>query len=272
MQSKTLRDILVLLTIGAALFAGGYFAVREISKSDYDLSYQVSMEQEEELGNLFKDLIWDKYPTVKNDYADSAFQQIAKRLVSALDSTEYRYQFTIINNKQVNAFTIPGGNIYMFSGLMEMADSPEEVAAVLAHEIGHAEKRHVVTKLVNEMSMTVIISVLSGGDPSVVTQMLQSVISNSFSREHEDEADKFALELLEAAKISPKAMAKFFQKMNDKNMDYNEDLEFMMTHPHNNKRIERARKYKTRNNFTAEPFTIDWKKVKTTLDPESEND
>ena len=89
MQSKTLRDILVLLTIGAALFAGGYFLVREISKSDYDLSYEVSMEQEEELGNLFKDLIWDKYPTVKENYADTALQQIAKRLVSALDILKF---------------------------------------------------------------------------------------------------------------------------------------------------------------------------------------
>jgi beta-barrel assembly-enhancing protease len=268
MQSKTLRDVLVLLTIGAALFAGGYFLVREIGKSDYDLSYQVSMEQEEELGNLFKDLIWDQYPTVKDSYADSALQQIARRLTTAIDSTDYRYQFTIIKSKEVNAFTIPGGNIYVFSGLLEMADSPEEVAAVLAHEIGHAEKRHVVTKLINEMSMSAIVAVLSGGDPSVITQMLQSVVSNGFSREHEDEADVFALELLENARVPPKSMARFFQKMNEKNLDYSEDLEFMMTHPHNNKRIERARKYKTKNTFKAEPFSIDWERVRQTLKSE----
>lgn len=266
MQSKTLRDILVLLTIGAVLFAGGYFLVREINKYDYDLSHQVSIEQEEELGNLFKNIIWDDYPTVKDNYADSAFQQIALRLINALDSTQYRYQFTIIKRNDINAFTIPGGNIYMFSGLLEMAETPEEVAAVLAHEIGHAEKRHVVSRLINEMSMAAVITVLSGGDPSVVTQMLHSVLSNKFSREDEDEADKFALELLEAAKISPKNMAKFFQKLNDKNLDYNEDLEFMMTHPHNNKRIDRARKYKTRNNFSPEPFDIDWSKVKKQLE------
>lgn len=265
MQSKTLRDILVLLTIGAALFAGGYFLVHEISKSDYDLSYEVSMEQEEELGNLFKDLIWDKYPAVKENYADTALQQISKRLVSALDSTQYRYQFTIIRSNEINAFTIPGGNIYVFSGLLELAETPEEVAAVLAHEIGHAERRHVVTRLINEMSLSAVIAVLSGGDPNVLTQMLQSVISNRFSRENEEEADKFALQLLEDAHVSPKNMAKFFQKLNDRNLDYNEDLEFMMTHPHNNKRIDRARKYKTRNNFSEEPFSIDWEKVQKSL-------
>jgi predicted Zn-dependent protease len=136
---------------------------------------------------------------------------------------------------------------------------------VLAHEIGHAEKRHVVTKLINTMSMTVIVSVLSGGDPSLVTEMLQSVVGNKFGREQETEADKFALQLLEDSHIPPKALAHFFERLNDKDLDYNEDLEILMTHPHNNKRIDQARKYKTRNNFKAEPFNFDWKKVQDSL-------
>lgn len=265
MHQKTFRDIIILLVIGAALFTGGYFLVREISKSELDLSYKVSIEQEEKLGNLFKEMIWDEYPTMKDNTADSAFQQIKDRLLNALDSTEYRYEFTIIKDTNVNAFTIPGGNIYMFSGLLKFAETPEEVAAVLAHEIGHAEKRHVVTKMINEMSATAIIAVLSGGDPSVLTQMLHSVIGNSFSRQHEEEADEFALKLLEKANISPKSMAKFFQRLNDENLDYDESLEVLMTHPHNNKRIERARKYKTKHTFKPEPFDIDWKKVRSSL-------
>ncbi|HET9054973.1 MAG TPA: M48 family metallopeptidase, partial [Cyclobacteriaceae bacterium] len=146
------------------------------------------------------------------------------------------------------------------------ADNPEEVAAVLAHEIGHAEKRHVVTKLINEMSMTVIVSVLAGGDPSVITEVLKSVVGNTFNREQETEADKFALQLMEDAQIPPKALARFFERLNDKDLDYNEDLEILMTHPHNNKRIEQARKYKTRHNFKAVPFRFDWQKIQQSLE------
>ncbi len=265
MRGSTLRDLIILLAIGAGLFVGGYFIVKEIGKSDLDLSYEVSIEQEEKLGNLFKEMIWDQFPTVKDNAADSAFQQITARLINALDTTAYRYEFTIIKSDQINAFTIPGGNIYMFSELMKIAETPEEVAAVLAHEIGHAEKRHVVTKLIQELSITAIVSVLSGGDPSILTQVLKEIIGSSFDRKQEEEADRFALELLEKAGISPKSLARFFERLNEKNLDYDEELEILMTHPHNDKRIEQVRRYKTKNDFKPVPFNFDWKKVQESL-------
>jgi predicted Zn-dependent protease len=266
MGSKMIRDLVILLAIAGALFVGGYFTVREINKTDFELSHQVSIEQEEELGNVLKDVMIDQYKIVEDNMADSAIQAIKTRLVSAIDSTPYRYEIKIIKNEQINAFTMPGGNIYVFSGLIKAADSPEEVASVLAHEIGHAEKRHVVTRLINDMSTTAILGILSGGDPSVVAEILKSIAGNKFNREQEMEADKFALQLLEDSHVPPKALARFFERLNDKDVDYNEDLEILMTHPHNNRRIEQARKYKTRNNFKAEPFNFDWEKVQQSLE------
>lgn len=261
MGNRIVRDLIILLVIAGALFTGGYFIVREINKSDLDLSYQVSIEQEEELGNALKDVMIDQYKIMEGNLADSAIQVIKTRLVSAIDSTPYRYEIKIIKDEQINAFTMPGGNIYIFSGLIKAADSPEEVAAVLAHELGHAEKRHVVTKLIKDMSVTAIVSILSGGDPSLITEILQSVVGNKFNREQEMEADKFALQLMEEAHLPPKALARFFERLNDKDLDYSEELEILMTHPHNNKRIEQARKYKTRNNFKVVPFNFNWEAV-----------
>jgi predicted Zn-dependent protease len=265
MRSSTLRDLIILLAIGAGLFVGGYFIVKEIGKSDLDLSYEVSYEQEEKLGDLMKDMVWDEFTAVKDNAADSALREITSRLIKALDTTHYRYEFTIIKNDQINAFTIPGGNIYVFSELMKVAETPEEVAAVLAHEIGHAENRHVVTKLIQELSITAIVGVLTGGDPSVLTEMLTSLIGNTFSRSQEEEADKFALELLEKANISPKSLARFFERLNEKDLDYDENLEILMTHPHNDKRIEQVRRYKTKNDFKPVPFEMDWKRVQESL-------
>src|SRR6185295_7697770 len=133
---STLRDLFILLAIGAVLFAGGYYLVKQIGKSDIDLSYEVSIKQEEQLGDLFKDMVENKYTTIKDSKADSALQQLTQRLIKALDSTKYRYEFTLLRSEEINAFTIPGANIYVFSGLMQLAETPEEVAAVLAHEIG----------------------------------------------------------------------------------------------------------------------------------------
>ncbi len=265
MRSSILRDLIILLFIGGVLLIAGYFIVLQIEKSDLDLSYEVSIEQEEKLGDLFKDMIWDQYPTMKDNAADTALQQITSRLVQALDSTKYRYQFTIIKKDDINAFTIPGGNIYVFSGLIKLAETPEEVAAVIAHEIGHAEKRHVVSKLMKERSITAIVSILSGGDPSVLTQVLKDIIGNSFDREQETEADKFALQLLEKAGISPKSLGRFFERLNEKDLDYNKNLEILMTHPHNDKRIEQARRYRTKNGFKPIPFDLNWKKVQDSI-------
>jgi predicted Zn-dependent protease len=265
MRSSTVKDFVFLILGGTLIFLAGYFAVKYISKSNLDVSYKVSYKQEEKLGNLFKDLIWDRYERVNDNAADSAVRQIKNRLIGALDTTQYRYEFSIIKSSEINAFTIPGGNIYIFSELIKVAETPEEVAAVLAHEIGHAEKRHVVSKMVKELSFSAILTVLSGGDPSLLAQVLKDILGSSFDRSQEEEADKFALELLERAGISPKSLARFFQRLNEKNLDYDKNLEIIMSHPHNDKRIEQARKYKTKNDFEPIPFNLDWKKVQESI-------
>jgi len=266
MHNSTLRDLGILLAIGAVLFAGGYLLVKYIGDSKPDFGYELSYEQEEKLGDLFKDMMDNQYAVSEGTTGDSALHVITQRMVDALDSTHYKYTFTLLRSEEINAFTIPGGNIYVFSGLLKLAETPEEVAAVIAHEIGHAEKRHVVSKLMKELSITAVVTILSGGDPSVLTKILQSIIGNTFSRADEEEADEFALALLEKAGVSPKSLARFFEQLNEKDLDYDKNLEIIMTHPHNDKRIEMARRYKTKNDFKVVPFNLDWKKIQDSLE------
>lgn len=256
-----IRDLLILAGAGVVIFLIGYFVVKKVDFRP-DFVYDVSVEQEEELGDLMKDGIYNQFPAVHSQRADSALEVITGRLLHALDSTPYRYQFRIIDNKNVNAFTIPGGNIYVFSGLITMSDSPEEVAAVLAHEIAHAEKRHVVHKIVKEFSIAVIAGILAGGDPGVIMQIIQQVVGSSFDREQEEEADRYALELMEKAKIDPGHLGKFFAKLDEKGLSFSKDLEFLMTHPHNDSRIEKVRGYRTARGFKEEKIDLDWASVK----------
>ena len=79
-------------------------------------------------------------------------------------------------------------------------------------------------------------------------------------RSNEKEADQYAMELLERAKISPTVIASFFRKLNREELDYNENMEFLMTHPHNNSRIKASLSYETAGNFEAQDFEIDWKR------------
>jgi predicted Zn-dependent protease len=262
MRSSILRDLLILAGAGVLLFLAGYYLVKKIDFSSPEFGYDFSVDQEEELGDLIKDGIWSQFPAMHSYRADSAMEVITGRLLAALDSTPYRYQFRILDNDQVNAFTIPGGNIYVFSGLIAKSDSPEEVAAVLAHEIGHAEHRHVVNKIVKEFSIAVVVSILAGGDPSLIVEIIQQVVGSKFDREQEEEADRFALELLERAKIDPQHLGDFFAKLNEEDMSYNKNLEILMTHPHNDSRIEKVRRYRAARDFKEETLGLDWSGVK----------
>lgn len=165
----------------------------------------------------------------------------------------------------MNAFTIPGGNIYVFKGLISFCDSPEQLAAVLAHEMGHVEKRHTVDRLVREFGLSILFSIMTGGDSVLLSDVYQTLISTGFSRSQEKEADQFALELLEDANISPKSIASFFRKLNRENLAYNEKIELIMTHPHNNARIKASLAYEVDVDFKEIPLDLNWEKIKRAL-------
>ena len=266
MNAKIWKDLLILILIGAGLFAAGYIIIKRLDVGSLDLNTTLSIENEEKLGELFKDLITKQYHTSQDNGADTALQLVAGRLLQALDSTKYVYHFSIIKSEEINAFTIPGGNIYVFSGLIKFCKTPEELAAVLSHEIGHAEKRHVVQKLAKELSMATVVAILSGGDPSIVTKILQEIIGNSFGREQEEEADDFAIDLMETAHVDPINLALFFKRLNDQDLGYNKNLELIMTHPHNDKRIDKARRHRKKIGFESKPFDLDWGKVQKSID------
>jgi len=267
MRTRIWRDLLILLAFAAAIFFLGYWLVKKV---DWQLADRfelgLTIEQEKKLGDLMKDALWDNFDTIDDPTIDSAVSVITQRLLSALDSPKYQYNFVVLKRDEINAFTIPGGNIYIFAGLIEESESPEEVAAVLAHEIGHAEKRHVVQKLIKEFSLGALVAILSGGDPSVLMDVLQQVIGTSFDREQEEEADDFALTLLEQAQINPKNLAVFFDRLNKKGLSYDKNLELIMTHPHNDKRMAKSRGYLTKKDFVEKKIELDWSKVKGALE------
>ncbi|NQV52670.1 MAG: M48 family metallopeptidase [Flavobacteriales bacterium] len=225
----------------------------------------LSIEQEEDLGEFLMEIFEIQQSEKVSPKVDSALWVIENRLLTNLGPTDYEYKFMIIDDPMVNAMTLPGGNIIVYTGLLAVSDTPEEVAAVLAHEIGHAEQRHVVDKIVAELGITFVMAVLTGGDPGLVREITQAVVSNVFSRSQEQEADQFGLDLLERSHIDPHALAAFFRKLNRENLSYDAEMEWLMSHPHNNSRIKASLAYKVEEGFQAEPIAIDWEALKSSL-------
>ncbi|MCH8319106.1 MAG: M48 family metallopeptidase, partial [Bacteroidetes bacterium] len=138
-------------------------------------------------------------------------------------------------------------------------------SATTAHEIGHVEHRHVVTKLIKEFGLTLLFSVLTGGDAVVLSEIGKTTISTVFDRKQEKEADLYALDMLTKSNISPQSLAAFFRRLKREKGSYNENLEIFMTHPHVNSRIKSSIEYKVPEDFESIDFDIDWEKVKKSI-------
>ncbi len=227
----------------------------------------LSVEKEQEIGDLLISAYLEDVELVADSLVYESVDLIYQRLLTAIGKTDYDYSIYIIKSDNINAFATLGGSIVIYSGLLKFAGSPEEVAAVLAHEIGHVEKRHVVNKVIKELGVTFVLSILSGGDPGIIHEILQQSVSTVFDRSQETEADDYGLALLEKANIHPVAMASFFRKVRDKYSSSTfATLEFLSSHPNTNKRIKKSLNYHPQEGFVSKPFAeIDWQQVKASL-------
>lgn len=221
----------------------------------------LSIEKEEQIGDFMVNKLLKNDPEfiqINNVRFDSALNIITDRLVKSLDPTGFTYKFILIDNEMVNAFALPGGYIFITTSLVDLTDSPEELAAVIAHEMGHIEKRHVIKKLVKEIG----ISVLTSNDAVVLGEVGKTAASATFDRRNEKEADEFSLNLLAKSKIDPRVMATFFRQLNEDKLSYDERLQIVMTHPHNNARIKAALEFKIAPDFKSEKIDLNWEEVK----------
>ncbi|WP_422362368.1 M48 family metallopeptidase [Reichenbachiella sp.] len=259
MRWAALKELGVLIIIFGALWASfSYYNYEEIENP-----FSISLEKEAELSNFINKHLMADFEFVQNQSMDSSIQIITDRLLSNLDSSQYEYKFHVIDESETNAFTTLDGNIYIFSGLIREVSSPEELALILAHEIGHAENKHVVEKLIKTIGIEALFSIMTGGDPVLISEISKLTLSTSFDRINEEEADDFALSLAYNSQINPRRLAQFFLKMKAKNQSaLQEKLEFISTHPMSNDRIKKSSDFELPDDFEEVPIPLDWELVK----------
>ncbi|MCC5926458.1 MAG: M48 family metallopeptidase [Bacteroidetes bacterium] len=224
---------------------------------------QFSKDQEQRLAGYLRDVFVNSRTLVEDEAINEAVRIMADRLLETIDEPRYDYNIYVIRNRSVNAFALPGGNLVLHTGLFAFAESPEEVAAVLAHEIGHSEEGHIMQKLVKEIGFGVVFAALTGGDVGALNEIGRRLITTRFDREYEMEADAFALRTLEAASIEPRYLAVFFHRLSETTGDVMDRIDFISTHPSNNSRRQAALAYETDEDFESRPLEgINWELVK----------
>ena len=144
---------------------------------------------------------------------------IGNRLASVADRQEVDYTFNVIDEKEMNAFALPGGYIYVFKGLVEKVESDDELASVLAHEIAHIVARHSIKRYqggfgYNIIQILMVVSNSTVQDANRINAAFGQLIM-SYSREDEALADRIALKYLKKAGYNPAAMIDLLQKLRE---------------------------------------------------------
>ncbi len=169
----------------------------------------------------------------------AALQRLKARLTDGQD-LRYDLSLQVFDHPMVNAFAAPGGQMVILRGLIEKAETPAEVAGVLAHEIGHVEARDPTRLAFRAVGSAGILSLLLGDATggSLIAIMGDQVLSASYTREAEGAADAFAYRLLNDTGIGTAGLADFFEGLDGKGINL---PEYLSTHPNTAGRADAAR-------------------------------
>lgn len=175
-------------------------------------------------------------------------RSIGQRLAKVSDRQDYQYNFFLVNGKDINAFTTPGGNVYFFIGLLSKLTTDDQVAAVLAHEIGHCAARHTIKKYQAQLGYNLIGSIIfsqigMSEGAKAATQLASNtamqLAMTAYSRQDEYEADRLGVKYMYLAGYNLNGMIETLQVLEKESHGAKPPL-ILSTHPYVEDRIKAA--------------------------------
>lgn len=201
------RLVLIALIIG--IIAGLIFVV--VPKTAHVIAGVIPVQWELAWGRSIRNKFTAKTKVCRGTAGKEALDAMVARLLRTgpVRASEYHVTVTVIKSKTQNAFATMGGQIVVFSKLIEEMDGPDELAGVLAHEIAHVIARHPLTHTIEAFTAMTFANMFGGG----ASDIGGALVVSSYSRTMEAEADRIASKILREARVSPRGLAKFFQRL-----------------------------------------------------------
>jgi predicted Zn-dependent protease len=186
------------------------------------VSCAVSQQQEVQLGANTAAQIDTMLPLIRDPAVVSYISSLGNQLARVTDTRDLAWHFTVVDSKEVNAFALPGGWIYVNRGLIERAQNMSEVAGVLGHEIGHVTLRHTVQQMQQSQEvgggavlLCTLLKVCDSGAGQTVVNVAGSALFAKFSRADEAEADAEGVKTTIKAGIDPNGIPEMFRILLD---------------------------------------------------------
>ena len=228
--------LVALLAAGCGSTGGG--------GGDFNL---ISIEEEWQLGqqlsqDVAKQVRFNNDPTV-NAYVSNMGQRIVSNAPAPFN--QLPWHFYVVEDPSLNAFAIPGGHVYVNTGLIANANNASELAGVMAHEISHVVARHSTEQISKQYGLSVLAGLVLGQNPGALAQIAAQIVAGGalarFSREAEREADDLGIRAMYAAGYDPRGMASMFRQLLAHQQRSPSRVEqFFATHPTTEDRIREA--------------------------------
>lgn len=235
-----LRLHVVALLVLASLLA----ACGESGPSPRDINL-FSVDAEWELGEQLRAEIVQQAVVVDDPVVDAFVDEIGLDMVAQTDLADREWTFTVVEDPTVNAFAVPGGHVFVHTGLLQAVQNEAELAGVLAHEVAHIEARHSTEMLTRAYGIDFVLGLL-GDEQGDIERIAEDLVTDGavakFSRDAEREADALAVAHLAGAGYPPEGIVGFFEVLLEERDRAPTALDqFFATHPLTEERLERAR-------------------------------
>ncbi len=208
----------------------------------------LSVEKEKQIGEQFLLALQQEVPLIEDPFITSYINRLGQKLVAQTGPQPFNYKFFIVQDPTMNAFAVPGGYIFLHTGMIMMAEREGELAGVMAHEISHIYCRHMAKMMEKSRAVTIasvlgaMASIFLGGalaQPLIVGAMAggESVM-RGYSRDFEAEADGTGFKWMLKAGYNPRDMVSMFNKMNKQRwFEGGKTPLYLRTHPYTDDRI-----------------------------------
>jgi len=237
----------------------------------------INLSEEKELGKKIVGMIRKTMPLVEDGEVLTYVRNVGNRVAKEVGITTYQFKFYVVDESIPNAFAIPGGNIFIYRGLIEMMSSEGELAGILSHELAHIQARH-LQRSIDEakiLSVGMIAGLVAGillGAPGLAAGGMAASQTAALknSRDHEMEADQYGFRFLCGAGYDPADMSSVMQKLLQSTWMANSRVpNYLATHPALAERIqylnEMVKKQKASSRKSTDPTTGDFKVIQTAL-------
>lgn len=208
----------------------------------------VSVNDEIAIGRKAQQQVRQQVPRLRDNAVNTYISGLGRRIAARADGPKYPYSFDVANYREINAFALPGGPIWIHRGLIDAAQNEAQLAGVIAHEVAHIANRHAAEQMtkgtVANLGLGLLGALLGEGTGSQIAQLGAGFAANAtmmkFSRDHEREADLKALRYMKSAGYDPRGMVEFLQVLrNRQGRDPGSVQTFFSSHPAPADRVRR---------------------------------